>query len=75
MINIKNVIKLLKHGYVARDRNGDIYWYENEPEIMGDVWQEARGACESFKDFGCLKEIEPWCDDWRDSLIEIIGEK
>lgn len=71
MIKISQVIPILKPGYVARDRNGDIYWYEQEPEIMGDVWQEVRGACESFKDFGCLQEIEPWAEDWKQSLIEI----
>ena len=74
MINIKDVVKLLKPGYVAQDRNGDIYWYEKKPHIIGNTWYQFPGACESFKDFGCLQEIEPWCEDWRESLIE-VGEK
>lgn len=74
MIKIKDVVKLLKAGYVARDRNGDIYWYSRQPKVSGTIWEaDRRCACESFKDFGCLQDIEPWCEDWRESLIE-VGE-
>lgn len=75
MIKITQITQLLKSGWIAQDRNGDIYWYEQEPHVSGVVWQTDKAcACESFKDFGCLKDIEPWCDDWRESLIEIDGE-
>lgn len=71
MIKVTQITKLLKPGFVAQDRNGDIYWYEEKPEINGNVWQYTFGACESFKDFGCLQEIEPWCDDWKSSLLKV----
>ena len=71
MININNITPLLKSGYVAMDKNGDWCWYEEEPHIsdVGSYWT-AKCACETFKDFGCLREVEP-AEDWKQSLIKI----
>ena len=74
MIKITHIKPLLKPGWIAQDRNGDIYWYSDKPYISNDTWYQYSGACESFKGFGCLQEIEPWADDWKESLIE-VGEK
>lgn len=77
MIKIEQITPLLKPGYVARDKSGDIYWFDTEPFIAknGNFWTTGGvGACESFKDFGCLKEIEIWAEDWKNSLIK-IGEE
>lgn len=72
MINIQKIIPLLKEGYIAQDKSGAIYWYENLPiREEGASYWTAKGACESFKDFSCLKDIEPWADDWKNSVIEI----
>ena len=73
MIKITEVTPLLKPGYVAQDRNGDIYWHKEEPYIEGTMWL-SHGAVESFKDFGCLKDIEAWADDWKLSLIKVGKE-
>ena len=71
MINIQDVIPFMKKGWVAMDRNGDWYWYEKEPYINQYHW-ESKGACESFKDFGCLKDVAP-ANDWTNSLIKVGG--
>ena len=74
MINIQDIIPFLKDGWIAQDRNGDIYWHEKEPYIEGNMWF-SKGRAESFKDFGCLKEVENWADDWTQSLIQVKGVK
>lgn len=74
MIKIQDIIPFMKDGWVAQDRNGDIYWHEEEPYISGTMWL-SHGAVESFKDFGCLKDIEPWAEDWKLSLIKVGEEK
>ena len=65
MIKITQITPLLKSGWIAQDKNGDIYWYENMPFLAkdGNYWG-CIGANESFKDFGCLQDIEPWAEDW-----------
>lgn len=80
MIKISQITPLLKSGWIAQDKNGDIYWYSQKPYVNGTVWEtewetERPCHCESFKDFGCLKDIEHWADDWKDSLIEVKGVK
>lgn len=70
MIKITQITKLLKPGFVAQDRNGDICWYSEKPYIEGTIWM-SRGAVESFKDFQCLQDIEPWTDDWKSSLLKV----
>ena len=72
MIKITDITPLLKPGFVTQDKNGDIYWHEEEPYISGCVWL-SHGACESFKDFGCLQDIEP-AEDWKQSLIKVGAE-
>lgn len=74
MIKVTQIKPLLKPGWIAQDKNGDIYWYENKPHPCEATWQvTGKGAIESFKDFGCLQDIEPWVEDWKQSLIE-VGE-
>lgn len=75
-IKITDITPLLKEGYVAMDKCGEWYWYNKEPYIEGSVWQrtDIESACESFKDFGCLQDIEP-AEDWKQSLIIIKGAK
>lgn len=74
MIKIQEIIPFMKEGYVAMDKCGDWYWYAKEPYIEGSAWaSDRRTACESFKDFGCLQDIEP-AEDWKQSLIKVGAE-
>ena len=76
MIKITQVTPLLKPGYVAQDKSGEIYWYKERPYPKGTTWEPLHPCpCESFKDFDCLQEVEKWADDWKDSLIEIKGNE
>ena len=56
-------------GYLAMDKNGNLYAYQEnaEPEVRGSYWYETK----SFdKDSILLAKIE-YDGDWKDSLVKV----
>ena len=73
MINIQDIISLLRKGYVAMDASGKWWWYDTKPIPVEDFeqwqWVYDRGeTCEL-----CMFDIAP-ADDWTKSLIKVGGK-
>ena len=64
-IDIKALVPLMKKGWVAMDRNGHWYWYENKPKKDSDQWVAGCSTSSYLFAFN-LKPTK----DWRISLME-----
>jgi hypothetical protein len=48
--------------YIAQDKSGDWYGYENEPEVSGREWRDVTA--------GHSQRLSAEEDDWQDTLEE-----
>lgn len=71
MIDIQDIIPFMKDGWVAMDKSGKWFWYDdNEPEINYDFEEwDNQNDCEGIGGF----DIAP-ADDWTKSLIKVGGK-
>lgn len=61
-INIKDLLPLLKDGWVAMDKRGNWFWYLQKPSKCAGFWDGIeKWLCDFF-------DIEP-ADDWEKSLM------
>lgn len=73
MINIQDIIPFMKKGWVAMDKDGEWYWFEEKPiksECDGNIWVR-KNPC-NFECVSRLFDIAP-ADDWTKSLIKVGG--
>lgn len=64
-INIKDLLPLLKDGYVAMDMDGTWFWYSEKPE-RGDIdWYSEKSYVDCLSMFN-IKSVK----DWEKSLIK-----
>lgn len=68
MINIQDIIPLMKDGWVAMDSDNEWYWFEDRPIKNMIAWDSQ--FCDNLSMF----DIAP-ADDWTKSLIKIKGVK
>lgn len=66
-IDIKVLLPLLKKGWVAMDKNGDWYWFENKPYVDSKMmcWRADGGELSQIRGLN----LKP-ATDWEDSLME-----
>jgi hypothetical protein len=55
--------------YVARDMDGEIYGYEEKPEIPSRKHWWAETHAGKSVEFGRILKIDPGTCDWKDSLV------
>lgn len=70
-IDIKELIPFMKDGYVAMDKDGDWYWFEQKPSISicdGNIW--VRQNPSDFENVSKIFDIAP-VSDWAESLIKV----
>lgn len=74
MINIEDLIPLLRKGWVAMDEDGAWWWFENEPEKIDkenrwfpSVWGEYYFR---INDCIAVRQIAP-VKDWKMSLRKV----
>lgn len=65
-INIKVLLPLLKKGWVAMDKNGSWFWYEEKPYIENRCCNWNSGSLVCFIGGFSIKPAE----SWEDSLME-----
>ena len=63
-IDIKVLLPLLKKGWVAMDKDGGWYWYDEKPYICWPLWRYT--SLYTRLDIFNIKPI----DSWEDSLME-----
>ena len=65
-IDIKVLLPLLRKGWVAMDKNGDWYWFENKPSADSQMmcWREN----DDFEEIRAFN-LKP-ATDWKESLME-----
>lgn len=70
----KYIIENTKYRYIARDRNNDIYIYENAPEKRNTMWncRQEDGKCELLHCFKDLFIFVRWEDEGPRSIEEIF---
>lgn len=68
MINIQDIIPLMKDGWVAMDENGWWWWHSKKPRRFYDQWDNNDLAC-NLRAF----DIAP-ADDWTKSLRKVGGK-
>jgi len=58
--------ELIETGWIARDKNGKIYWYTNKPERRVDKWMIQEGSIDNLIRFGCSFDFIHWedCQPW-----------
>lgn len=66
MINIEQLLPLLKKGWVAMDYDRKWWWYELQPKLNGFSWDNNVGRCDQLG-YYCF-DIEP-VEDWTKSLM------
>lgn len=74
MINIQDIIPFMKKGWVAMDKDGEWFWFEQKPSKSicdGYVWVR-RNPCD-FEIISNIFDIAP-ADDWEKSLIKVGGK-
>ena len=76
-INVETLVPN-NYKYVARDMNGEIYAFENEPSLATDIACDTRDVKEgevlqvtSSVEGETAVAIDSELGDWRDSLIEL----
>lgn len=67
-IDIKVLLPLLKKGWVAMDKNGRWFWYNEKPIKDDNVWLCSDGSHYAEELPKCFN-IKP-AEDWRNSLME-----
>ena len=77
-INVETLVPN-NYKYVARDMNGEIYAFENEPSLATDIacdtWDVKEGEILQVTHPVFLsEEADSELGDWRDSLTEINNE-
>lgn len=72
MINIEELIPLLKKGWVAMDKDGAWWWFENEPEKIDNGWFPSAWGEYYFRLNDCIavRPIAP-AENWKTSLRKI----
>ena len=75
MISVKELIPLLKHGWVAMDESGEWLWWENEPERakQHNIWIKKQPDSSDWCNISRIFDIAP-TDDWTQSLIKVGGK-
>lgn len=76
MINIQDIIPLLKKGWVAMDKDCIWTWFEDKPILSkkDKMWNVGDGVGEWCEiDIDVFKPIAP-ADDWTKSLIKVGGK-
>lgn len=69
---IQTIKAALKPGWVATDKNGDIYWYRRKPVAYQDGWNADLSApLDSWCLIGKLNKV---VKNWRKSLVYIAGK-
>lgn len=70
----KYIIENTKYRYIARDRNNDLYIYENVPEKRNTAWNSRQedGKCELLYCFKDLFIFVRWEDEGPRSIEEIL---
>jgi len=43
--------------WLAQDEDGEWYWYENEPQILANMWVASPG-----RTISCLLASDDWCE-------------
>jgi hypothetical protein len=71
MINIQDIIPLMKDGWVAMDKDGRWCWYSDKPKTFCGLWLRPT-KMQDYTWLICF-DIAP-ADDWTKSLIN-VGEK
>lgn len=72
-IDIQEIISYLEDGWVAMDKDGTWFWYEDEPIITknAEVWDSNGGFWEEINLPSCfIITIKP-VKNWRKSLIKV----
>lgn len=72
MINIEELIPLLKKGWVAMDKSQRWHWFIRKPritKICDFKWSMVRESPYNVLDLSCF-DIKP-AEDWKMSLIKI----
>lgn len=73
-IKIQDLLPLLRHGFVAMDKDGNWYWYPEKPIARRGIMCFFGQPYESSTAFSCklnnIFDIAPFEGDWKDSLIE-----
>ena len=67
MIDIEELIPLLKKGYVAMDCDGEWYWHTKNPILYTGVWFHTGkkiNLCDCFN-------IKPFDGRWQNSLRKV----
>lgn len=68
-IDIKELIPFMKDGWIAMDKDGEWYWFEQKPSICdGNMW--ARQNLSDFENVSEIFYIAP-AEDWTKSLIKV----
>ena len=65
-IDIQVLLPLMKKGWVAMDKDGDWFWYENKPFKEINFWDSKTGM---FEEMFFPINIKP-SEDWETSLVE-----
>ena len=66
-INIKDLLPLLKNGWVAMDMNENWFWYSKKPKKRDKYWLDG-DTCRACN-LNTIFDIQP-ADDWEKSLIK-----
>lgn len=72
MINIQDIIPFMRKGWVAMDKDGEWYWFENEIERTNDIWIKKKAGKGKWRLLSDIFDIAP-ADDWTKSLIKVKG--
>lgn len=66
-IDIQELIPFMEDGWVTMDKNGDWYWYKEEPEIRDNRAWDFGGVASILSR---IFNIAP-AEDWTKSLIKV----
>ena len=67
-INIQDITPFMRKGWVAMDKDGEWYWFEDKPSKYSNSWT----GVFPFNNLGAFDIAS--ADDWTQSLIK-VGEK
>lgn len=57
-----HLAQLLPDGWVARDSDSILYWYDTKPKKVSDFWDNGIGDCEELTWLGYVLEFIHWDD-------------
>ncbi len=61
--------------WVAKDKDGKWYCYENEPTLAHDVWACGNYVEDELVDFLTTELTPEFNGDWKDSLFKVVRKK